>query len=490
MRFSIYMGISLLWAGFSSADVCDKAVNITSQSDADGISSCTTVSYITIANDVMGSIEFPKLEKVTGNLSTSAANLDSLSAPKLGSVGGALELSGTGSLKKLDLSSLSSVGSFLWYKSAAVPSYSFSDSGLTTAGSVWIVQTGIKSISWLKVETIENLSLALNPGLDTANLSTLKNFTGEIVIEGEEAEISISLPKATAGASLAVENSIQSFELDVMQNLTKLTMNSTSLTEFTAPELTEMRSIELHGNDHLTSFSMPKLKTISNITYDDYDIATNFSFPVLNTIEENAIFSSNLSDLVFPEIEHIYGTFNASGFNYETMSCPEFRERYIASTYKIYCNLISVTTRGGDSGYSSTESITNSSNARPTTSTTSSSSSAPDSRADSGESGSTSSSTGGSSNSGGLSSGAKAGIAIGVIVGALAIAGAAFFFVRRRRASGDSEGFLQSSAADRPSELSAPETAEAPNTQRFEAPGSHSEMSAELEQPRPRMELE
>ncbi|KAJ5106629.1 hypothetical protein N7456_003304 [Penicillium angulare] len=469
MRFPISIGISLLLAGSSFADVCDKAVNITSQSDADDISSCTTVSHITIAENVTDSIELSKLEKVTGNLTTNAANLKSFSAPKLESVGGSLEFSGTGLLTELDLSSLSSVGSFLWYKSGVKPSYSFSDSGLTSAGSVWIIQTGIRSISWLKMETIENLALVWNPGLDTVDLSTLKNFTGEITIDGEEAEISISLPKATAGASLAATNSVQSLDIDLMRNLTKLTLNSTSITDFSAPELTEMGSIELHGNDHLTNFSMPKLKTISNITYDDYDMATNFSFPVLNTIEENAVFSSNLSEA-----------------------------RYIASTYEIYCNLIAVTTRGGDSGYSSTESITNSSNARPTTSTSSSASSSPDSRTESGESGSTSSSAGSSSSSGGLSSGAKAGIAIGVIVGALAVAGAAFFFIRRRRASEDHEGFLQGSASNDPSELSGRETAElsgretaeVPNTQRFEAPGSNSEMSAELEQPRPRMELE
>lgn len=166
------------------------------------------------------------------------------------------------------------------------------------------------------------------------------------------------------------------------------------------------------------------------------------------------------------------------------MSCPTVRARYLKYTYQVACDLVNVDTQGSTSGLSTTDSMTNSSNAAPTTSQ-------PASTTTSGSTGNNpgpeESTVGNSDTPGSMSPGTKAGIAIGAVVGTLFITGIGVFIVLRRRKLraqiGNASAGKEAPGNQDPAEVNlvSGDLVEAPVTHRVEAPGTRREMAVELE---------
>lgn len=191
---------------------------------------------------------------------------------------------------------MSSVGSLIWYKSASDLKYSFPDDGLTTVANATILQTAIKSLGWLRAKTVDSVYVIWNEKLATIDFPYLKNFTGILSVAPDDSATPVQFPALISGRNLHLGNGVSSVDIGSLQSLAILNLSETSITNFTAPELTKLETIGLESNDHLADFNMPKLETLSNINFTDWDIGTNFSFPVLREIEENATFWGNISE--------------------------------------------------------------------------------------------------------------------------------------------------------------------------------------------------
>ncbi|KAJ5699232.1 hypothetical protein N7536_002245 [Penicillium majusculum] len=147
----------------ADSDACSSSVTISSQSDADKLSSCDTFDgSITISPSTSGVITINNVEEIKGALiAEGASELTSLLAPDLDSVEGGITLSNLNSLTTITMGALSQVSS-----------------GIIITGN-----PNLKTLGFQDLEKVEG-QLDLAGSFDSVSLPSLDQVKGRTTIIG------------------------------------------------------------------------------------------------------------------------------------------------------------------------------------------------------------------------------------------------------------------------------------------------------------------
>lgn len=267
---------------------------ISSQSDADGIASCTKLKGdITISKSYTGSLSLASIEEVTGSIvCTGGENITDITASSLTAIGNAFHLEGLTRVTQLAFSELTTVGSIKWNALPKLQSLNF-NKGVTQAGDVVIQNTGLTSLDGISLKTVNQFQIENNRQLQKININNLMNATDLINFSGNYDALEIDLPNLGTGTNMTFRN-ISSISVPSLQKLTgQLGFWGTEFQTFSAPNLTSTGDLVFNDNSKLSNISMPVLKKVDG----GFTIARNDK---LNTID-------------LPKLETVTGAIDFSG---------------------------------------------------------------------------------------------------------------------------------------------------------------------------------
>ncbi|KAJ5569502.1 uncharacterized protein N7459_008932 [Penicillium hispanicum] len=147
----------------ADSDACSNSVSISSQSDADGLSNCSTVDgSVTISSSATGIITLRNVEEIKGSFTAeSASGLTQVVVPDLDTLQGALTVDSLDSLTNLSMSALSKVSS-----------------GVTITGN-----PKLKNLALEQLEEV-NGQLKVTGAFTSVSLASLDHVNGQTTIRG------------------------------------------------------------------------------------------------------------------------------------------------------------------------------------------------------------------------------------------------------------------------------------------------------------------
>ncbi|OKL59140.1 Protein ecm33 [Talaromyces atroroseus] len=372
MSFSKYIVPALLASGAAmaaSSDNCGTSgstTNITSQSDADALSSCTTVKGdIALIPGISNGITFNGIEQITGSLiATDVTNLTSLSAPDLTSIADEFHLESIILLTSLSFPELTSVGSISFEALPNLQSLTFT-TGVNKSGSVSITNTGLTSLSGIELDTVGDFDLTANTALTSVNVNNIKNITGTLIISANSNKLDVEFPNLVTASNMTFRNT-STISVPSLANLTgELGLFGNYITNFTAPNLTTCADLDFEDNSKLASISLPELVHVTGglAISNNADLMT-INFPKLSTVAGAIDITGDYTNVSLPSLTEVKGGFNAESTG--NFSCSAFNklddDNVISGSYT--CNTTSHPTNlDGSSGSSSTTSSSSSASA-------------------------------------------------------------------------------------------------------------------------------
>ncbi|KAJ5483491.1 hypothetical protein N7530_002737 [Penicillium desertorum] len=346
-------------AVFAASDCGDTKIK--TQSDADGINSCSTIEGdVKIDESYSGMLQLSGVEKITGGLICSGgANVSSISADSLTTVGKAFDLEGLTTLTLLDFPQLDSVGSINWEALPKLQSLSFTK-GVTKAGDVSIANTGLNDLNGITLKTVGTFSIQNNRDLRTININNLQNATDLISFSGNYDTLEVDLPNLGTGTNMTFQN-ISSVSLPSLEKLTgQLGFWGTKFETFSAPNLTQTGDLVFKDNSELSNISMPVLKTVDGgFTIARDDKLSTISLPALQRVNGAIDFSGTFNKLSLGALKDVEGSFNMQSTR-GNFSCDDLRklknDDVIKGSFKCDATNANPTTSKGGSGTSSSDS--------------------------------------------------------------------------------------------------------------------------------------
>ncbi|KAJ5570496.1 uncharacterized protein N7459_009926 [Penicillium hispanicum] len=356
MSFVKYILPALAATQVVFADNSCGDLTISSQSDADGVSSCSTLSGdVTVKNTYSGDLSLNGVKKITGAFKCEeGVNVSSITASSLESIGGAFTLSGLTGLTELSAAKLTSVGSISWEALPELQSLSFG-SGITDAGDVNIQNTGLTSLDGISLKTVGLFQIENNRDLKTININNLQNATDLISFSGNYDSLEIELPNLGTGTNITCRN-ISTISVPSLEKLTgQLGFWGTKFETFSAPNLTATGDLVFEDNSKLSNISMPVLKTVTGgFLITSNDELNTIDLPALKTVTGAIDFSGSFNTVQFGSLEEVKGGFNLQS-SHGKFNCSTFnsmRGDVIKGKYDCKATTNDPTTSNGKSGSS------------------------------------------------------------------------------------------------------------------------------------------
>lgn len=364
MTFIKYI-VPVLAAGsavLASSDPCDgskNAINIQSQGDADALASCTTVKGdIVISKEVQSGLTFNGIEQITGSLTAvGAANVTSLSAPLLASIGDAFELNGILQLTALSMPTLTDVGSINFIALPKLQSLDFTKGVSKVDTDVSIQNTGLFTLSGIALKSVRNFDLTSNNDLATVNVANIKNVTGLLTFAANSPKLNIEFANLVGAQNMTVHNASQLLVPSLALLTGQLGLFGNSFSSFSAPNLTQTGDLVFDDNGSMTNISLPQLTKING----GFQIARNDALkaidgvPKLQSIIGALDWTGNFNNVSLPSLKEIEGGFNMQSTGH--VPCSTFdnlKGGVIRGSYKCSSESSNPTTIGGSSGSNST----------------------------------------------------------------------------------------------------------------------------------------
>lgn len=350
-------------AVFAASDDCGDT-KIKSQSDADGINSCSTIKGdITIDESYSGSLQLSGIKEITGGLACSGgANVTSITADSLESIGDTFDLKGLTTLTLLDFAKLDSVGGIKWDALPRLQSLNFAK-GISEAGDVSISNTGLTDLK-VAVKTVGLFSIENNRDLKTIDIADLKNASKGISFAANFDTLEVNLPNLGTAKEITFEN-ISAVSLPSLEKLTgQLGFRGTKFETFSAPNLTHTGDLIFKDNSKLSNISMPVLTTIDGgFTIARDDELNIISLPSLKNVEGAIDISGTFNNISLGALKDVAGAFNLQS-THGNFSCDYFKQLkkddIIKGKYQCSAATDNPTTANGTSGSSTKDSDTSS----------------------------------------------------------------------------------------------------------------------------------
>ncbi|KAL4785769.1 GPI-anchored cell wall organization protein-domain-containing protein [Aspergillus varians] len=350
----------------ASSDKCGSGdtIKINSQSDLDGYNTCETLDGdVELGTSFAGSVIINGVQRIKGALTSNGGdNITSISAPTLTTIDDAFHLEGVTRLTSLDFPQLTSVGEIDFQAVPVLQDLGFTK-GVTKAGSVSIVNTGLTSLDGISLNAVGSFIVTDNKELEKVDVNNLKNATNLINFAGNYDELEILLPNLASGTNLTIRN-VSSVSLPSLEKLEgQLGFWGNTFSSLSAPNLTETGDLVIEGNSKVANLSLPALETVNGgflITRNDK--LSSINFPKLATISGAIDFSGAFDSAKLPSLKNVRGGFNMqSTGNFSCDTFNSWKDNTIHGTYKCESEAKSPTTADGTSGSSTTSSGSSSS---------------------------------------------------------------------------------------------------------------------------------
>jgi hypothetical protein len=269
-------------------------VTVKSQSDADAVASCSTLSGdVNIDSSFSGDLTINSVQKITGSITASnATQLTGIIAPSLQSIGNSFSLKECTRLTQLTFAELTSVGEINWEALPALQSLAF-DTGVNNAGDVLITNTGLQNLNGISLKTVGKFQITDNTNMKQININNLQNATDLVNFAGNWNKLEIELPN-----------------LGTAYNMTFRNISSVSM-----PSLEKLKGQLGFWGTEFQTFSAPNLTTTADLTFIDNAQLTNISIPALQKVNGGFVVSRNdkLSDISLPKLTTVTGAIDFSG---------------------------------------------------------------------------------------------------------------------------------------------------------------------------------
>jgi GPI-anchored cell wall organization protein len=279
-----------------SAAQCDGPITIQNQGDATALASCSTIKGdVEIDSSVAGTLELNGVQQITGDLTClNATQLTSLSADRLGTIGGKFRLEELQILSTLAFNGLSEVLTIQWIALPALQSLAFTR-GVSKVENILISNTGLTSLNGLELETVGLMDINNNRYLDTVDVNNMANVTSAITFSANSKTLEIKLPNLEFAANMTFRN---------VSNVDLPSLNFVN------------GSIGFFSNT-FESISLPNLtKTGQALVFQDGIGLSNISVPMITEVGA-ALNINNNPDLKkidgFPKLEVVVGALDFSG---------------------------------------------------------------------------------------------------------------------------------------------------------------------------------
>ncbi|KAJ5712758.1 Leucine rich repeat 5 [Penicillium malachiteum] len=365
MSFAKYLLPALAASKLAFASDSCGDTTIASQTDADAITSCTTISgHVTIDESYSGSLDLGSIEKITGNLiCNGGSNVTSITAADLVTIGKNFTLEGLTSVTSLSFAALTTIGSIYWEALPELQSLDFT-TGVTDVGDINIINTGLTSLDGISLETVGQFDIEDNDSLVTVNINNLMNATGMINFAGNDDSLVIDLPNLSTGTSMTFRN-ISSISVPSLKKLTgQLGFWGTDFSTFYAPNLTTTSDLVFSDNSKLSNISMPVLVTVDGgFSITGNDALQVIDLPDLETVAGAIDFTGNFYEVEFGSLTTVDGGFKLDSTN-GSFSCSKLKSEYesaVKGTWKCNATDPDATSSSSSSSSSGTSSSSSSS---------------------------------------------------------------------------------------------------------------------------------
>ncbi|KFY50819.1 hypothetical protein V496_09148 [Pseudogymnoascus sp. VKM F-4515 (FW-2607)] len=328
-------------SGASNPACKQTKVTISSQSDADELSGCSTFTgNIEISPKVpAGGIALNGIQQINGDLiANNAVKLTSLSATSLGSVSGTIKFTSLTTMSSLEFPSLSQVGAISWTTLNALQQLTFT-TGLTKAKSVFITDTALTTLDGINLATVDSFEITNNAYLREIE-TQVGNISQALIINNNGPNLKLTFPNLIWAFNMTVRN-VSSLSIPSLK-----VVNSTFgvygsyMESVIAPNLTKVGGdVAFVADSSLTNISMPLLETIGGglLIANNSKLLDITGFKSLKSAAGAISISGNFTKAAFPSLEDVQGTFNAQTSG--KFSCNEFNKLHDAQVVKgdVFC---------------------------------------------------------------------------------------------------------------------------------------------------------
>ncbi|EEY14502.1 hypothetical protein D7B24_005177 [Verticillium nonalfalfae] len=330
----------------AQSSICSTATyTITSAAEATAIP-CRTMESIEISSDLTGAVTIDGPTRLKGNLVVNnATQLVSLASSSLTTIDGRFELVGLELLNDVRFTALTAVETIEWVTLPALGTVVFGTAGVTSASSVRISNTDLRSLDGLNLASVDEMYINNNDRLLSYS-TQLANVSKKLEIDSNGPALNVTLANLIWAQELIINNaaSVLVPSLEVINGSMRFDQNS--FTTFTAPNLTEFKEgdISFINNPELTNISFPLLETLGgSLTIVNNSRLTGIDgFPELKEIGGAVLLGGDFESVELPSLDDARGAFDVRSTENIDESCKFFDDmegRQIRGEYNC---------RGGD----------------------------------------------------------------------------------------------------------------------------------------------
>jgi len=309
------------------AQSCSHDLTARTQSDLDGISSCTTFNgTITLDQSFSGTADLAGVSTLAGNLTVNNATaLTSFMANDLTEIQGIWTMKSLTVLSTLQAAKLTSVTDIEWTTLPALSSLDFGSS-IGNASTVVIQDTNLQSLTGISLDHADVINLNNNLYLKTVDLN-LQYVSKALTIAFNGMQVAASFPKLVWAFNVTFRDT-GSISMPVLGSVNQsMGFINNSLTSLEISNLTKVGGdLAIVSNNQLTNVSMPMLTTIGG----GFQIANNTrllnisGFPAVDTVGGAVDFSGTFKNATLPALTTVKGGFNLQ--TNQSFNCAPFKQ--------------------------------------------------------------------------------------------------------------------------------------------------------------------
>jgi hypothetical protein len=329
MRFNPLV-LPLAFASFtaaqSSSNICRETLTASSQSDLDAIASCSSFEGDIILTSPIESANIKGVSSISGSLiARNVTSLKTLSAPDLRNISESLSLEILRSLNSVSLPRLVDVGEISLVTLNALSGVSLED-GITTAKSLIVSDTTIRSLDGFNLRTVDILNINNNRYLTTLTF-ILESVSNILDFSSTGNNVQINFPSLVWANNITLRDANSISLPNVAKINSTLSFTNNTIQSISLPKLKEVGgSLAVISNSQLTNVSFPALESIGGafLMANNTKLPSILGFPVLSSIGGAIDFIGSFDNATLPELSVVRGgvyiesnseEFNCSSWN-------------------------------------------------------------------------------------------------------------------------------------------------------------------------------
>ncbi|KAK6463162.1 3-prime end of extracellular mutant protein [Scheffersomyces coipomensis] len=286
----------------------------------------TAVGDITVQGTAFGAIDITGVQAIYGNFTVqNATQAVTLNAPTLQIVSGTLELNANTILATVNFAQLTTVDT-LHYNALPALETTGLTTGITSANSVIIEDTGLTSLDGINVFQLGTFNVNNNGDIESIN-SGLESVTDLLSISYNAEKVDVVLDKLTSANNVIFQsvNSLSTKNLTSINGSLSVTLTSLDTLEFSLLKSIG-NSLTIAHNDELESLDFPVLTSVGGaFQISDNPLLTSFDgFGNLSSIGGSVNINGTFDNGTFSALTKVAGGFTLKTDG--TLSCSEFEQ--------------------------------------------------------------------------------------------------------------------------------------------------------------------